>query len=84
MMIKDHILTDHAKQRMEERNISINDLKDVLECPDISYKGIRGEMNVVKKIGKDKKIRVVYVLKGKEKIIITAIAEAMMGRKEEE
>jgi hypothetical protein len=84
MMIKDYILTDHAKQRMEERNISINDLKDVLECPDISYKGIRGEMNVVKKIGKDKKIRVVYVLKGKEKIIITAIAEAMMGRKEEE
>jgi hypothetical protein len=83
-MIKDYILTDHAKQRMEERNISINDLKDVLECPDISYKGIRGEMNVVKKIGKDKKIRVVYVLKGKEKIIITAIAEAMMGRKEEE
>ena len=73
MIIKDYILTEHAKQRMEERNISIKDLKDALEYPDISYKEIRGEMNVVKKIGKDKKIRVVYVLKGKEKIIITAM-----------
>ena len=62
MIIKEYLLTEHAKQRMKERNISIKDLKDALERPNISYKGIRGEMNVVKKIGKDKKIRVVYVL----------------------
>ena len=73
MINKDYILTDHAKQRMEGRNISVKDLKDALECPDISYKGKHGEINVIKEIGKDKKIRVVYVLKGKKKIIITAM-----------
>jgi hypothetical protein len=73
MINKEYILTDHAKQRMAERNISIKDLKDALECPDISYKGKRGEINVVKEIGKDKQIRVVYVLKGKKKIVITAM-----------
>lgn len=73
MINKDYILTDHAKQRMEERNISVKDLKDALECPDISYAGKHGEINVVKEIEKDKKIRVVYVLKGNKKIIITAM-----------
>ncbi len=73
MINKDYILTDHAKQRMEERNISVKDLKIALEYPDISYKGKRGEINVVKKIGKAKTIRVVYVLEGKKKIIITAM-----------
>ena len=58
---------------MEERNISVKDLKDALECPDISYAGKHGEINVVKEIEKDKKIRVVYVLKGNKKIIITAM-----------
>ena len=73
MINKDYILTDHAKQRMEERNISVKDLKDALEYPDITYAGKQGEINVVKEIGKAKKIRVVYVLKGKKKIIITAM-----------
>ena len=73
MIIKEYILTDHAKQRMKERSISDKDLKDALECPDISYTGKQGEINVVKEIGKEKKIRVVYVLKGKKKIIITAM-----------
>lgn len=76
MIIKDYILTDHAKQRMEERNISVKDLKIALECPDISYKGKRGEINVVKEIEKDRTIRVVYVLQGKKKIIITAMLKA--------
>ena len=73
MINKEYILTDHARQRMEERNISVKDLKTALEYPDISYKGKRREINVVKEIGKDKQIRVVYVLKGKKKIIITAM-----------
>jgi hypothetical protein len=73
MIIKGYFLTDHARRRMEERNISIKDLKTALECPDISYKGKRGEINVIKEIGKDKKIRVVYVVERKKKIIITAM-----------
>jgi hypothetical protein len=73
MINKEYILTDHARQRMEERNIAAKDLKAALEHPDFSYKGKRGEINVVKEIGKDKQIRVVYILKGKKKIIITAI-----------
>lgn len=73
MMNRDYVLTNHAKQRMEERSISVKDLKMAIECPDISYKGKRGEINVVKDIGKDKTIRVVYVLERKKKIIITAI-----------
>lgn len=73
MINKDYILTDHARQRMEERNITAKDLKTALEHPDISYKGKRGEINVIKEVGKDKQIRVVYILKGKKKIIITAM-----------
>ena len=73
MINKDYILTDHAKQRMEERSISVNDLEVALEYPDISYKGKQGEINVVKKMGRGKKIRVVYIREGKKKIIITAI-----------
>ncbi len=73
MINKEYILTDHARQRMEERNVSLKDLKNTLEFPDISYKGKRGEINLVKEIRKDKTIRVVYVPKGKKKIIITAM-----------
>jgi hypothetical protein len=73
MINKDYFLTDHAKQRMKERNISIKNLKDALNYPDITYKGKRGEINVVKQIGKDKGLRVVYALKGKKKVIITAM-----------
>jgi len=73
MINKDYILTDHAKQRMKERSISVKDLEIALECPDIFFKGKRGEINVVKEIGKGKKIRVVYVFEGKKKIIITAM-----------
>ena len=73
MIRKDYILTDHAKQRMEERDISIKDLEITLECPGISYKGKQGEINVVKKVRKGKVIRVVYVCEGNKKIIITVM-----------
>jgi len=36
MIIKDYILTNHAKLRMKERNISEKELERVLESPDIS------------------------------------------------
>jgi len=62
MINKDYIITEHAKQRMKDRRISVKDLEIALEYPDISYKGKRGEVNVVKEVGK-----------GKKKIIITAM-----------
>ena len=73
MNSKEYILTAHAKQRMAERNVSIDNLEAALENPDISYKGKQGEINIIKVIRNGKKIRVVYVFKGKKKIIITAM-----------
>jgi hypothetical protein len=76
MIKKDYILMNHAKQRMKERKISVKDLEMALECPDISYKGKLGEINVVKEIGKGKKIRAIYVFDREKKIIITAMRKA--------
>lgn len=73
MIIKDYILTNHAKLRMKERNISEEELREALESPDISYPGKRGEVNVVKEIKIGKKVRVTDVVERKKKIIITAI-----------
>lgn len=36
MIIKDYILTNHAKLRMKERNISEKELEEVLKSADIS------------------------------------------------
>jgi len=73
MIIKDYILTNHAKLRMKERNISEKELERVLESPDISYPGRCGETNVAKEVEKGKNVRVAYVVKKKKKIIITAM-----------
>ena len=73
MIKKDYILTNHAKLRMKERNISEKELEEALEYPDVSYPGRRGETNVVKEIRKGMKVRVTYVTERKKKIIITAM-----------
>ncbi len=73
MITKDYILTNHAKLRMKERNISEKELERVLESPDISYPGRRGVTNVAKEVEKGKNVRVTYVVKKKKKIIITAM-----------
>ncbi len=73
MIIKDYILTNPAKIRMKERNISEKELERVLKSPDISYPGRRGETNVAKEVEKGKNVRVTYVVKKKKKIIITAM-----------
>lgn len=73
MITKDYILTNHAKLRMKERNISEKELERVLESPDISYPVRRGETNVAKEVEKGKNVRVTYVVKKKKKIIITAM-----------
>lgn len=52
MIKKGYILTNHANLRMKERNISEKELERVLESPDISYPGRRGETNVAKEVEK--------------------------------
>jgi hypothetical protein len=68
-----YILTRHAKERMRERNISQKEVEKALRNPDINYPGKRGEINIIKQIKEDKKIRVVYREEKTRKIIITAI-----------
>ena len=68
-----YILTRHAKERMRERNISEKEVEKALRNPDINYPGKRGEINIIKQIKEDKKIRVVYREEKMLKIIITAI-----------
>jgi hypothetical protein len=70
---KDYKLTKHAIKRMIDRNISINEVEKVIADPDIVYPGKRGEINIVKRVKKDKKIRLVYIEEKKLKIIITAM-----------
>jgi len=73
MIKKDYILTNHVKLRMKERNISENELEEVLKSADISYPERRGETNAIKEIKKGRKVRVTYVIEKKRKIIITAM-----------
>jgi len=70
---KDYKLTKHAIKRMRYRNISINEVERVMADPDIVYPGKRGEINIIKQVKKDKKIRIVYIEEKKIKIIITAM-----------
>lgn len=73
MINKDYLITRHARERMRERDITLKDVESAIEDPEISYKGRLGEMNAVKELCDNKKIRVVYRIKGKKIIIITAI-----------
>jgi len=58
---------------MRERNISEKEVEKALRNPDINYPGKSGEINTIKQIKEDKKIRVVYREEKMLKIIITAI-----------
>ncbi len=73
MINKGIIITNHAKSRMKERDISEKELEEVLKSPNISYPGRRGEINIVKEVERGKKIRVTYVKERNKKIIITAM-----------
>ena len=72
MSQKDYILTNHAKERMKERGITQEEIEEVLQNPEYSYPGAKGEKNLVKKI-KRKKIRVVYRDRPRRKIINTVL-----------
>lgn len=58
---------------MRDRNISITEVEKVMADPDIVYPGKRGEINIVKRVENDKKIRLVYIEQKRLKIIITAM-----------
>ena len=73
MIKKDYLLTNHAKSRMKERNISEKELEAVLRFPDISYPGKRGETNIIKEVRKGKNVRVTYIQTRNKKIIITVM-----------
>jgi hypothetical protein len=73
MIRKEYILTNHAKKRLLERNISFSDLEAAIEDPDVFYKGRLGEINALKKIQTNKNIRVVYRIQENVLVIITAM-----------
>ncbi|MES2213465.1 MAG: DUF4258 domain-containing protein [Patescibacteria group bacterium] len=66
--------THHAQFRIMERGISTDNIKKVLQNPDMQRKDVYGMMIANKKIGA-KFLEVVYKTKGSEYIIITAYYE---------
>ena len=65
------IFTDHAKKRMSERNIKIEQIKDTIELPDYTITKDK-KTEAYKKI-KDKTLKIVYSKKDKFIRIITLI-----------
>ena len=65
------ILTNHAKQRMIERNIHIEEIKDTLEFPDYTITK-ENKIEAYKKM-EGKNLKVVYTARDKFIKIITII-----------
>lgn len=73
MIRNDYIITHHAKRRMKERNISVEQLKSVIENPDNIKIGNRGEISAEKAFQSGKNIKVIYIKEKGKKIIVTAM-----------
>jgi uncharacterized DUF497 family protein len=65
------IFTRHARQRMRERGISVNEIKEALAAPDILKDAFLDRRIAVKYL-KDRALEVVFFKKGRAFIIITA------------
>jgi len=65
------IFTTHSKQRMLERGIQIEQIKETIELPDYTITK-NGKIEAYKKI-KDKTLKIVYIKKDKFIKIITLI-----------
>jgi predicted transcriptional regulator len=65
------IFTKHAKERMLERNISEEEIEEVMEFPDYSVR----KQNIIESIKrfKDRELKIVYLKEGKFIKIITVI-----------
>jgi esterase/lipase superfamily enzyme len=68
---EDIILTTHAKERMIQRNISLDEILDTLQIPDYTIKKDE-KIEAYKKI-KEKNLRIIYSKEGKFIKIITVI-----------
>ena len=65
------IFTDHAKQRMIERGIKFNEIKETIELPNYTISK-NGKIEAYKKI-ENKTLRVIYSKEDKYIRIITVI-----------
>jgi len=70
---KDYVLTKHAETRLKQRNISEQEIIEVMRNPDYSFTGKNGEIKLEKKFKEGRKIRVVYIEERGRKKIITAM-----------
>ncbi|MBS3085956.1 DUF4258 domain-containing protein [Candidatus Pacearchaeota archaeon] len=65
------IFTEHAKQRMIERDIKVDDITSAIEMPDYTVTK-NGKVEAYKKFG-DKTLKVVYAKENKFIKIITLV-----------
>jgi hypothetical protein len=72
MKISDYIFTTHARERMSDRGISVEEVRLVMNEPDWSYPGTKGDMSHIKRI-KGRNIRVVSVGENPQKIITVMV-----------
>jgi hypothetical protein len=73
------IFTNHAKQRMIERNIKMQEVQETINLPDYTISK-EDKTEAYKKIG-DKNLKIVYSDKGKFIKVITLINKTLNGNK---
>lgn len=64
--------TDHARDRMRERNVTESEVEEVLRKADITYPGKRGKTNYQGTV-KDRRIRVTVKETSKDQIVVTVV-----------
>ena len=69
------IFTYHAQYRMDIRNISVDNIKDIIRYPDFSKLEENGKILKVKYIAGKGKVAVVYIVRGSLFNIITIYYE---------
>jgi len=72
MNIIKYILSAHARDRMRERGITVDEVRQVMGKPDMSYPGTKGEMNHIRNVN-GRKIRIVCVGEMPRKIITVMV-----------
>jgi hypothetical protein len=70
VVLIDVIFTEHAKQRMIQREISEEEAIETLKNPDSTKQG-KPEKQIAIKTFSSKTVRVVYVIENENKVIIT-------------
>ncbi|MFH0804554.1 MAG: DUF4258 domain-containing protein [Candidatus Zambryskibacteria bacterium] len=65
------VFTNHSKYRIDERKISVVDVRKTIKNPDSKKASEYGMMVVTKHFGR-KSLEVVYKIKGNDFVVITA------------